>query len=590
MTPTSSLVYTRLNDTIQATYEGYENNVLIDSGTLQVYGYMIGTGSYTSISSIRNANPTSNERVPSAFDNTWTGGAVNIPAIHIDEQEGLGVVMAVAPCAFYGINDITSITFETLTGDYVDEWEENGTSYKYITHFSRTIGVTTIGSRAFQTLASPVENTLTSVHLPSTLTYIGMYNFARRIALETINFEDCTSLSFNNSDYYQGTGILLGCTSLTKITIPAQISYLGTQFCAECSGLESIKVLATTPPQLAGTTENTPFYNSTCPIYVPEASVSSYKQDWSIYSSRIQPIFQPYMSVGNTPIDKIDIFSSLGDVGIKVYVGDGDDGILVYSRNKPVPVTSSLVFTYSSTDQCYIVGTDYTSLSSIISDSNASTVGGTSGSGLDNTWTGGDVIIPESYDDGTHGELPVKGIACRAFAGYNDITSVLIPYTMATIGAVAFASFSSTGIDTTMTSFVFEKDSNNQTSIEFIGRNAFQYRTGLSSIEIPNTVTEIGNALFYGCTGLTSLTIPSSVSTIGYIFAYGCTGLTRVNIYSTQTNKRVTTRSSSYCWFWNCSSSCIVHIPSNVSNPQSTYGSYWRYYNNYNQLTYYADL
>ena len=586
MTPTSSLVYTRLNDTIQATYEGYENNVLIDSGTLQVYGYMIGTGSYTSISSIRNANPTSNERVPSAFDNTWTGGAVNIPAIHIDGQYGLGVVMAVAPCAFYGINDITSVTFETLTSDYETEWEVDGNSYKTIAHFPGTIGVTTIGSRAFQTLASPVENTMTSVTLPSTLTYMGIYNFARRTALETINFEDCTSLSFNSSDYYQGSGICLGCTSLTKITIPAQITYLGSQFYTDCTGLTSIKVLATTPPTLyTSTTANTPFYNSTCPIYVPEASVSSYKSSWSIYSSRIQaiPAFQPYISVGNTPIDKIDIFSSLGDVGVKVYVGDGDDGILVYSRNRPVPVTSSLVFTLSQDGTFYIVGTGYTSIVDIRSDTNGQY--GTNGSGLDNTWQGGALVIPSEYEG-----LPVKAIACRAFYGVNNITSVSIPPSIGVIGTIAFATSSQIGADTTMTSFVFEKDSSNQTAIYYIGNNAFQLRQGLTQIEIPESVLQIGNSAFINCTGLTSLTIPSSVSDIGYSFAYGCTGLTRVNIYSTYTSKKVTSKSSSYCWFWNCSSSCVIHIPSSVSSATSTYGTYWRYYSSSGQLSYTADL
>ncbi|MBQ9679044.1 MAG: leucine-rich repeat protein [Prevotella sp.] len=36
--------------------------------------------------------------------------------------------------------------------------------------------------------------------------------------------------------------------------------------------------------------------------------------------------------------------------------------------------------------------------------------------------------------------------------------------------------------------------------------------SGLTSIEIPNNVTSIGNLAFYGCSALTSVTIPNSVT------------------------------------------------------------------------------
>ena len=54
--------------------------------------------------------------------------------------------------------------------------------------------------------------------------------------------------------------------------------------------------------------------------------------------------------------------------------------------------------------------------------------------------------------------------------------------------------------------------------------------TSLTSVEIPNSVTEIGEYAFSGCTSLTSVEIPNSVTEIGkYAFA-NCDSLTYVKI------------------------------------------------------------
>ena len=61
-----------------------------------------------------------------------------------------------------------------------------------------------------------------------------------------------------------------------------------------------------------------------------------------------------------------------------------------------------------------------------------------------------------------------------------------------------------------------------------IGKRAFSY-CEVTSITIPNSVTDIGDNAFIYCTGLTSITIPNSVTSIG-INPFYCTGLTSVNI------------------------------------------------------------
>jgi len=67
-------------------------------------------------------------------------------------------------------------------------------------------------------------------------------------------------------------------------------------------------------------------------------------------------------------------------------------------------------------------------------------------------------------------------------------------------------------------------------SVTDIGGGAFEGCTSLTSVTIPDSVTSIGNTAFYNCTSLTSVTIPNSVTSIGNnAFAY-CTSLTAINV------------------------------------------------------------
>ena len=62
------------------------------------------------------------------------------------------------------------------------------------------------------------------------------------------------------------------------------------------------------------------------------------------------------------------------------------------------------------------------------------------------------------------------------------------------------------------------------------GYSAFCNCTNLTSVTIPNGVTNIEYRAFYNCGGLTSVTIPDSVTSIGSEAFYNCRGLTSVTI------------------------------------------------------------
>ena len=94
-----------------------------------------------------------------------------------------------------------------------------------------------------------------------------------------------------------------------------------------------------------------------------------------------------------------------------------------------------------------------------------------------------------------------------------------------------------------------------------IGWSAFEGCTGLAAITIPDSVTLIGDRAFYGCTGLTSVTIGNSVTSIGDYAFYGCKNLTSV-IWNAENCQAA--GSHTYYIFKNCPQLTNVTIGDNV--------------------------
>ena len=67
-------------------------------------------------------------------------------------------------------------------------------------------------------------------------------------------------------------------------------------------------------------------------------------------------------------------------------------------------------------------------------------------------------------------------------------------------------------------------------SVSAIEASAFRDCSGLTSVNIPNSVTSIGHHAFSNCSGLANITIPNSVTSIGHHAFYNCSGLTNIAI------------------------------------------------------------
>lgn len=96
-------------------------------------------------------------------------------------------------------------------------------------------------------------------------------------------------------------------------------------------------------------------------------------------------------------------------------------------------------------------------------------------------------------------------------------------------------------------------------SVTSIGDSAFFGCRSLTSITIPDSVKSIGMRAFVDCDSLTSITIPDSVTSIGYSAFSGCGGLTNITIPDSIT-------SIGDSAFWGCSSLTNITIPNSVTS------------------------
>ena len=226
----------------------------------------------------------------------------------------------------------------------------------------------------------------------------------------------------------------------------------------------------------------------------------------------------------------------------------------------------------------------------------------------------GDIVIPETvtYDGVTY---TVTGVGQRAFHNCNGpLTSVVVPNTVTSIGELAFAgngqlssvilpnsvntigdrifydcqSLASVqlpvGISVltlemfyncvSLTSFVIPPTVTRieerafygaglhsveiPESVTYIGEEAFLSCLSLSSVDLPNTTIEMGSGVFSFCIALQSIHLPENLETIPSLFLNGCENLTSITIPETVTNIED-------CAFLNCYGLTEIELPASVT-------------------------
>lgn len=181
-----------------------------------------------------------------------------------------------------------------------------GTKFKgntEITTFDelKEFGVTSLSQYAFSGCTS-----LKKINLENIKTLEG-YNFVSALDGTEVRMPKLSLIQNNQAFYKSGVTVLdfTGSTftrtkdsfaenssRLTKVILPNTIISIGWSAFRLCKSLETIIVLASTPPSIQSDTFNAT--NSTFSIYVPDESVEAYKTatNWSAYANIILPLSQ----------------------------------------------------------------------------------------------------------------------------------------------------------------------------------------------------------------------------------------------------------------------------------------------------------
>jgi hypothetical protein len=139
--------------------------------------------------------------------------------------------------------------------------------------------MTSIGADAFSECYE-----LITINIPDGIRVIGRATFNKCYKLSAINLPQ----GIKKIDYEA----FQECRSLKTIILPREVEMIGTRAFSGCINLESITSLATTPPSFEQNGNGAREFASTngCPIYVPSASLNTYKKSWFGVANRIQAI------------------------------------------------------------------------------------------------------------------------------------------------------------------------------------------------------------------------------------------------------------------------------------------------------------
>ena len=372
---------------------------------------------------------------------------------------------SIANQVFEDLSNLTSITIpDSVT--YIGERAFHGTAWLD----NQPDGIVYAGKVAYTYKGEMPENT--SLIIKDGTKSIADYAF-------DYAFENCgslTSVTIPDSVTYIGYRAFNGCTSLTSITIPDSVTSIGLWAFDGCTGLTNINVNKnnTNYSSINGVLFNK---NKTELIAYPAG-----KSDKNYTIPNSVTSISDYAFFDCTSLTNIAIPDSVTSIGPWAFDGTAwfdnqPDGIVyagkvAYSYKGEMPENTSLTIkdgTKSIADEAFY---DFKNLTSDFKNLTS-------------------ITIPDS----------VTSIGNYAFDGCSGLTSVTIPYSVTSIGGSAFSGCSN-----------------------------------LTTITIPDSVTSIGNYAFSGCSGLTSVIIPNNVTSIGYFAFHECKNLTSINVNINNTN------------------------------------------------------
>ena len=139
------------------------------------------------------------------------------------------------------------------------------------------------------------------------------------------------------------------------------------------------------------------------------------------------------------------------------------------------------------------------------------------------------------------------------FSGSGSSAGVIMTISENVKRIPAYLCYMGYGYSFNLTSIVFEGNS----KCEYIGSNAFAY-TKITTLDLPNTIRDLGIGAFNSCAQLSSANIPTGLTTVPQAMFSGCSSLASLVIPDGITE-------IGQAAFSNCSSLTLVVIPEGVT-------------------------
>lgn len=180
----------------------------------------------------------------------------------------------------FSVMEIDGVVYQNVVSEYTFD-----TVGEHTVKYTLT-DPTSIGNLAFSDCAD-----LTSIDIPNSVTSIGDNAFYGCGSLKRLNSDVDGVFNIPNGVTSIGEYAFYNCYSFTSCNIGSGVTSIGDSAFYNNSSLDSVTIMATTPPSICSDYCNFGGDMSTPTIYVPLASVEAYKvaSGWSNYDSYIEP-------------------------------------------------------------------------------------------------------------------------------------------------------------------------------------------------------------------------------------------------------------------------------------------------------------
>lgn len=271
----SKVVYGNVNSSIYGllTMRNLKKIKGLESLNLGSYNYLVWAFQRTREKELdlRNWNPTLNTSCAYMFQDNYNIESINLAGW--DTSKNTTILEMFERCYNLKSIDLTGWDFSKVVTTNA-RLIFNGCSMlkelkmdKNISFASAT-QLSDVFNSCFELKDNPFSGATIVMDKVTTLSGMFVYNFQLQ-EMDMTNW-DFTSVTNTNSMFQ-------GCQNLKKVIFPSTCTFLTNNTLNLCFNLETIVVLATTPPTYAVTTAYLSYFNPNYKIYVPDASVEDYK-------------------------------------------------------------------------------------------------------------------------------------------------------------------------------------------------------------------------------------------------------------------------------------------------------------------------